>query len=252
VYSGKDGTLLLTYQGEQASTELGNSVSQAQDVNLDGYPDLVAGAYQWDDLNLGTSSDNRGRMYVISGKDASLLFTANGENKSDFLGNSVSPASDVNLDGYPDLLAGAPFWPNDGTFSGPGRMYVYSGKDGTLLLTYQGEQAGTSLGYSVSQAHDVNQDVYPDLLTGTPNWDDLNLGTSTSHGRMYVISGKDASLLFTANGENSFDTLGQSVSTASDVNQDGYPDLLAGAPFRADTNLGGTLHGRLYLYSGKD
>src|SRR5690606_28468712 len=105
VYSGKDGTLLFTYQGEQASTNLGISVSSAQDVNLDGYPDLVTGAYSWDDLNLGTT--NIGRMYVISGKDGSLLFAKNGENRRDNLGISVSSASDVNQDGIPDLVAGA-------------------------------------------------------------------------------------------------------------------------------------------------
>src|SRR5690606_25522400 len=104
---------------------------EAQDVNQDGYPDLVAGAHNWDDLNLGTSTDNRGRMYVISGKDGSLLFAKNGENKGDAFGTSVSNAGDVNLDGFPDLVTGAPTW-DDPTLVGTshGRLYVCSGKDG--------------------------------------------------------------------------------------------------------------------------
>src|SRR5690606_33520554 len=114
--------------GEQASTRLGWSVSDAQDVNQDGFPDLVAGALSWDDLNLGTSSDNRGRMYVYSGKDGSLLFARNSENPGENLGNSVSSAGDVNLDGIPDLLAGAYFSSDPpGSNSLQGRVYLYSG-----------------------------------------------------------------------------------------------------------------------------
>src|SRR5690606_10281492 len=112
VCSGKDGSLLWTYQGEQSNSHLGWSVSGAQDVNQDGVPDLVTGASAWDDLNLGDQDDNRGRMYVISGKDGSLLFTRNGENMFDNFAYSVSDADDVNLDGIPDLLAGANFWSN--------------------------------------------------------------------------------------------------------------------------------------------
>src|SRR5690606_12734871 len=116
-----------------------------------------------------------------SGKDGSLLFARNGENKGDELGISVSSAGDVNLDGFSDLVAGAHLWddPILGEIS-HGRMYVYSGKDGTLLFTYQGEQAGTQLGFSVSEAQDVNQDGYTDLVVGANSWDDLNIGATSN------------------------------------------------------------------------
>jgi hypothetical protein len=102
----------------------------------------------------------------------STIYSYKGENAAEKLGISVSPASDVNLDGYPDLLAGAYGWAdtNLGGFS-HGRLYLYSGKDGTLLLTYQGEQASTDLGSSVSHANDVNLDGYPDMVTGAQSWD---------------------------------------------------------------------------------
>src|SRR5690606_33657696 len=101
------------------------------DLNLDGIPDLVVGAYSWDDLNIGTGSDNRGRVYVISGKDGSLLFSRNGDAQAEALGTSVGYAMDMNLDGVPDIMAGAPYW-TDSLLTKPlaGRVYVLSG---TLL-----------------------------------------------------------------------------------------------------------------------
>src|SRR5690606_14638765 len=53
------------FEGENNSDHLGNSVSDAGDVNLDGFPDLVAGAESWHDPILGGTS--YGRMYVYSG-----------------------------------------------------------------------------------------------------------------------------------------------------------------------------------------
>jgi hypothetical protein len=225
-------------------------------VNQDGYPDYLAGAIGWDDPAGPGGNSREGRMYLYSGKDHTLLSTYQPEQSSTNLGRSVSSASDVNLDGYPDLVAGADGWddPNDPTPSvidNHGRIYVYSGKDSTLLFTYQGEQAGTQLGWSVSPASDLNLDGYPDLLAGAPSWDDLNIGTSTDNrGRVYAISGQGP-LLFTLNGENPGDRFGTSVSGGQDLNLDGYPDLLAGA-YLWDAPSTTDNRGRLYLYSGKD
>src|SRR5690606_20980301 len=111
--------------------------------------------------------------------------------------------------------------------------------------TKGGEQAETYFGLSVNQAHDVNSDGLPDLVIGAPNWDDLNIGGSTQHGRMYVYSGVCGNLLFTCEGEHDEDQLGNSVSSAMDVNLDGYSDLVAGAPFWDDPILGGASNGRV-------
>jgi energy-converting hydrogenase Eha subunit B len=53
--------------------------------------------------------------------------------------------------------------------------------------------------------------------------------------------------LFTATGANFFDDLGRSVSTAGDVNGDGYADVIVGAP---DNDDGGSDAGRAYVYFG--
>ena len=95
----------------------------------------------------------------------------------DFSGYSVSPAGDVNGDGYADLLIGAPDYAGD-----TGRSYVvYGGRgvgsqglvslstlNGTNGFKLDGEAGDDQSGYSVSSAGDVNGDGYADLLIGAP------------------------------------------------------------------------------------
>ena len=83
---------------------------------------------------------------------------------SDQLGSSVSGAGDVNGDGFADLIVGAPCDDNNGFRSGSAR--VYSGIDGNVLYTFDGDDVGDRLGSSVSGAGDVNGDGFADLIVG--------------------------------------------------------------------------------------
>ncbi len=67
VLSGKDGKILYTFNGDSAGDWFGWSVGGAGDVNKDGYPDLIVGA--WGDDNNGTNS---GSARVLSGKALTL------------------------------------------------------------------------------------------------------------------------------------------------------------------------------------
>ncbi len=228
--------------------------------------------------NLGVPALLLGAMTLLPalGQSQSVIYYYDGENASDNMGNAVSGAGDVNLDGYPDIVASASGYDldPDGTpgsgdeLSGAGRAHVYSGKDGTTLYTFDGENAGDTLGQSVSGAGDVDGDAFPDILAGANGYDPDPDGTPLSGdelsgaGRVYVYSGKDGSTLYTFDGENAGDTLGQSVSDTGDVNQDGNADITAGATgWNADVvGPDGTLNtgdeirgnGRVYVYSGKD
>ncbi len=274
-YSGKDGTTIWTRDGENAGDWLGTSVSGTGDGDSNGFPDVVAGAVRWDALGpdgtAGTVDDisNVGRAYVLSGKDGTTVWTFDGELVADGLGDSVSDAGDVDLDGFSDVIAGASFYDAagpDGTsgtvddISNVGRAYVLSGTTGTTLHTFTGENLFSSLGVSVSDAGDMDLDGFADVAVGSPMY---SAGFFSFEGRVYAYSGKGGALIWASNGENGFDAFGASSSNAGDVNSDGYPDIVTGAaPWSDPAELGpdGTAgtgdetggHGRAYVLSGKD
>jgi len=151
------------------------------------------------------------------------LFTFQGDSVGDWFGISVSGAGDVNGDGFADLVVGARFDNNNGIDSGSAR--VFSGVDGTVLYTFNGDSSGDELGRSVSGAGDVNGDGFDDLIAGAHG--DGNNGSISGSAR--VISGSDGSILYNFDGDSEFDFFGWSVSGAGDVNGDGFADLIVGA-----------------------
>ncbi|MCH8236320.1 MAG: FG-GAP repeat protein, partial [Chloroflexi bacterium] len=161
VLSGANGSILYTFSGNVASDGFGGSVSGAGDVNGDGFADLIVGASR--DDNNGSES---GSARVFSGADGSILYTFDGDAGFDSLGSSVGGAGDVNGDGFADLIVGAALDDNNGKTSGSAR--VFSGADGAVLFTVDGDSVGDALGLSVSGAGDIDGDGFADLIVGAP------------------------------------------------------------------------------------
>ncbi len=173
ILAGVDGTVMYCFEGEQDFDWFGFSVAGAGDVDDDGVPDIVVGAYGAE----GGASDS-GRAFVYSGADGSNLMVLDGETAGESFGWSVDGAGDTNGDGHDDVVVAAPF-------DGIGRLAIYSGADKSKLRAVAGDDAGDTFARGVAGTGDMNGDGHGDVVAGAPLDDD----NGTSAGRVFVASG---------------------------------------------------------------
>ncbi|MEO9850144.1 MAG: tetratricopeptide repeat protein [Reichenbachiella sp.] len=180
VYKNVAEKAFLTMEADSTGGSLGGMfMSVVGDVNGDGTQDVYASDFA--NAALGRST---GRAYIHSGADGKQLHTFTGESAGDGFGIGVADAGDTNNDGYDDLVIGA--WQHASAAPSGGKVYVYSGKDGSLLRTFTGQVVGETLGFDATGIGDINDDGVVDLLL-TSAWSAIN---GSKSGRMLVVAGK--------------------------------------------------------------
>jgi len=290
VFSGVDGAELRVLRGEAAGDRFGTDARTVGDLDGDGVPELLIGApkhdgagadagraylfdgesgeqlhafdggrpgdelgggelagFRKDDHSvlvvaaLKAGPGNGGRVYAWSGMNYEPLFTLEGDAGSVNLGWFVSIVGDIDADGMPDVLATD--WHDSSAGAGFGRVWVCSGKDGTLLLDLKGRVPGENFGIGSCEAGDLDRDGHDDLAIGA--WQNSELAPTA--GKVYLISGKTGHELGTLTGRIPGDALGFDATNIGDVDGDDVPDLLVTSAYNAAK---GTKSGRIYVVSG--
>ncbi|WYL95077.1 MAG: hypothetical protein HEQ35_15580 [Gloeotrichia echinulata IR180] len=278
-----DGSNGFIINGEAEGDNSGVSVSDAGDINGDGIDDLIVGASTGPigPAPFNPNNSSSGKSYVIFGKrggfssnielstlNGSNGFKINGVSPDDRSGYAVSSAGDINGDGLDDLLIGSYFASPNG-ISYAGQSYVVFGSrngfaanldlstlNGSNGFKINGIAEFDVSGAAVSSAGDINGDGLDDLLIGAP----YASPNGFRSGQSYVVFGSrkgfSADLdLSTLNGSNGFkingilpvDIAGVAVSTAGDINGDGFDDLLIGAAYASPN---GSKSGQSYVVFG--
>jgi hypothetical protein len=224
----------------------GTSLASIGDVNGDGVPDFAVG------------EPAAGTVVVMSGANRSVICRGTDPaGAGGIMGTSVAAAGDMNGDGVPDVLAGAPG-------RSPGKVVVLSGRDCSIIqscsdsvdisVSNQGPTGPPSflifegygqIGTAVAGGVDLNHDGIPDIIAGDPIGKVGGQFAPTQTGRAVVFSGASCTALARLTGFSEFSNFGQSARFTGDVNGDGIADFLIGAP-RASSNLGGNV----LVYSG--
>jgi hypothetical protein len=277
---GKNG---MRIDGIDKGDQSGYSVASAGDVNGDGFDDVIIGAFTAEDP---AGHPEQGESYVVFGKatgvpsfdlatlDGSNGFRLVGVGEHDYSGRSVAAAGDVNGDGFADIIVGARYAERPGGTFFEGAAYVvfgksdwtpslnFSGLDGTNGFTLIGINEDDRAGWSVKSAGDVNGDGLADVIVGAP-LAETPTGES-EEGESYVVFGKtswtgtpslDLATLDGTNGVrlvgiNNDDYAGYSVSSAGDINGDGFDDIIVGAD-QAESATGPIYEGESYVVFGK-
>ncbi|XP_072253513.1 integrin alpha-V [Leuresthes tenuis] len=210
---------------------LGYSVSIG-DFNDDGTEDYVTGVPRGDKA--------LGYVSIFNGLNMESMINFTGSQMAAYFGHSVA-ASDVNNDGLVDLLVGAPLFMDrgsDGNLKEVGQVSVFMSKGGFSFHEPQiltGSEVYARFGSTITALGDLDRDGYNDVAISAP------YGSPDHSGLVYIYNGRpqgpdpSPSQVLQGKWASSYmpPSFGYSMTGNTDIDQNGYPDLIVGA-FGAD------------------
>ncbi|XP_012986588.1 integrin alpha-V isoform X2 [Esox lucius] len=205
---------------------LGYSVTVG-DFNNDGSDDYITGVPRGEKA--------LGYVNIFNGKNMQSVLNLTGTQMAAYFGHSVA-ATDINKDGLIDLFVGAPLFMDLGGAQKQrevGQVSVFLGDGGFSFqppLTLNGTEIYSRFGSSIAALGDLDMDGFNDVAIAAP------YGGPKHQGLVYIHNGRATGPSLTPSqvlegrwaSSNMPPSFGYSLHGATDIDHNGYPDLIVG------------------------
>ncbi|XP_071507738.1 integrin alpha pat-2-like [Diadema antillarum] len=180
-----------------------------------------------------------GRVLLYDGSFAQYLVISQDSNLGTYFGHTMA-ASDLNNDGFEDLIISAPLYTdrerNVANGWEVGKVYIYyndqQGGFTDNLGSAVGNAEGCRYGYSLAAIGDINQDGFNDLAVGAPfcgGGEDGKVFIYHGNGRNSPIELSPKQILSPSTINRPLTYFGFALSGGLDVDENTYPDIAVGA-----------------------
>ncbi|MCD4793577.1 MAG: choice-of-anchor D domain-containing protein [Bacteroidales bacterium] len=179
-----------------------NGLQITEDINSDGYSDIIVGT-AWADRSIiavsGKTGENIWKYDTHIYGDGGWIY-------------QVNCRYDYNNDGITDVLAASG---DDSNGTGPRRIHCLDGTNGSVIW----EHPNAGANFSVAGIKDISGDGIPDVLCGYTN-------STETQGFASALSGSDGSEIwqYSINGTSVW-----AIEELEDINNDGFNDVTAGS-----------------------